>query len=85
MSVILLPELDSYLFACPHCAMMIMVGRGEINCRIFRHGQFKDSGRQLDPHSPKEYCDMVVSRCMIWGCGKPFTMSAEGVEKCDYI
>jgi len=85
MSVTLVPESDSYLFACPHCGTVIMVGRGEINCRIFRHGQFKNSGRQLDPHSPKEYCDMVVSQGLIWGCGKPFIMSVEGVAKCEYI
>lgn len=81
-----LSELDSYIFECPHCNSMIMVNKNDINCRIFRHGEFKLDGKQLPPHSSKDYCDMVVEKGLIYGCGKPFQMiDNENAQKCDYI
>ena len=34
---------DGYLFECPHCSAPINVHRKELNCRIFRHGQMKNT------------------------------------------
>ena len=32
-----------YLFDCPNCDAPIQVDGNEVNCRIFRHGQFKNT------------------------------------------
>ena len=34
---------NGYLFECPHCNSQIYVNNNEINCRIFRHGQLKNT------------------------------------------
>ena len=73
-----------FIVLCPHCKYPIVIQ--ELNCRIFRHGSWKHNGQQIDPHSPKEFCDEVVKNGKIYGCGKPFliTEKLEAVE-CDYI
>ena len=80
---------DCYIFHCPDCQDYIIVNVSEINCRIFRHGVFKNSNNQIDPHSPKIVCDKYVEENMIYGCGKPFCLKFEDnkwyVDKCDYI
>lgn len=68
---------------CPHCEDYIEIL--EINCAIFRHGQFKDTNIQLPPHSPKELCDRVKDLSLIYGCGKPFKIVDGKAEVCDYI
>ena len=75
---------------CPHCNASIEVRPNELNCTIFRHGVFMDTLEQLDPHATKEFCDSVVARKMIYGCGNPFRIieNSNGVFiaiKCDYI
>ena len=37
---------------CPHCNEFIIIE--EINCKIFRHGVFKNTRIQIDPHSSKK-------------------------------
>lgn len=78
-------ESNSYMFSCPHCDATIIVNKGEVNCRIFRHGILKQNNKQMDPHSPKYYCEMLVRNNLIYGCGKPFKFNEDYVEKCDYI
>ena len=74
---------------CPHCDQQIEIL--EINCAIFRHGVFKHSGEQIDPHSSEEMCNKYVEENLIYGCGKPFRIVKNNdtneiyVEKCDYI
>ena len=34
---------NGYLFDCPHCSSQIHVYNNEVNCRIFRHGQLKNT------------------------------------------
>ena len=48
----------SYYFQCPHqdCKLLIEVKKKEINCKIFRHGIYKDNYKILDPHLKKEEC-----------------------------
>ena len=74
---------------CPHCELEIIIYKNEINCGIFRHGVMKDSGIQVGPHSSKEECDDLVKNELIYGCGKPFSLSKKNneycIEKCDYI
>jgi len=32
-----------YLFTCPHCGAPVQVEGSQVNCRIFRHGQYKNT------------------------------------------
>ena len=78
-----------YVFTCPHCQGSIIVERNELNCRIFRHGVYKQTGQPIPPHAPKEECDRLVTSQMIDGCGKPFRVEGEHETiraiPCDYI
>jgi hypothetical protein len=68
---------------CPHCNGEIIIT--ELNCGIFRHCLFKDTGKQLNPHSSKEICDLVIKENLVYGCAKPFKINNGIIEKCDYI
>jgi hypothetical protein len=59
-----------YIVECPHCSQPIEIL--ELNCRIFRCGVFKSNFQQIDPHLPKERCDLLVYMRKIYGCGRPF-------------
>jgi hypothetical protein len=87
------------IIKCPHCNDFISII--ELNCKIFRHGTYKYNGEQIPPHSTKDYCDGLVERGLIYGCGKPFRIIIQDnfikeqsddsifgnwkVEQCDYI
>jgi hypothetical protein len=58
------------LIYCPHCNCSILIE--QINCGIFRCGILKENGTQIPPHASKTVCDELLSRELIWGCGKPF-------------
>ena len=81
-------EGDFYYFSCPHCADSIVVEKKELNCKIFRHGVYKSSFKQIDPHLQKIYCDKLVEEDKIFGCSKPFEIVRRDVKlyvvKCDY-
>ena len=73
---------------CPHCDITIEII--ELNCRIFRCGILKSNGQQIDPHLSKKYCDWLVERNEIYGCGKPFKVDPQPdgtlvCYECDYI
>jgi len=34
---------DCYIFECPHCGVPVQVEGNQVNCRIFRHGQMKNT------------------------------------------
>ena len=78
---------DPIIVQCPHCQEYIVIL--EINCAIFRHAIFKNTGEQIDPHSPKDICDQYIKNNEIYGCGKPFRIiTKDGLHKteiCDYI
>jgi hypothetical protein len=79
------------LVTCPHCQGTVEIL--EINCAIFRHGVYKRTGRQVNPHAPKSECDAAAAQGLLDGCGKPFQLvskpTATSVEyeavACDYI
>lgn len=75
------------LFQCPHCDDTIIVKLTELNCRIFRHGVFKDTYQQVDPHLSQEMCNDLKNCDKIFGCCKPFRINLTNlqVEICDYI
>jgi hypothetical protein len=72
---------------CPNCKDYIIILK--INCGIFRHGIFINSGNQINPHSSKELCDNYIQNKLIYGCGKPFKViflnDKFEAEICDYI
>ena len=78
---------DLLIFRCPHCDELVVVNRKELNCCIFRHGVYKDTFKQIDPHSPKEICDKLAQESKIYGCGKPFEYIKSHppkIVKCEY-
>lgn len=74
---------------CPHCKEFIFIDIKELNCHIFRHGVYKDSMKQIDPHLDKKKCDYLFDNNLIYGCGKPFKIIIQNndyfAEECDYI
>ena len=79
---------EDIVVTCPHCNEFIVIEK--LNCKIFRHGILKIDGKQIDPHSSKEICDMYVSRNEIYGCGKPFIIVVDNSQNiqtkpCEYI
>ena len=73
--------------ACPHCGDLVVIERKDINCRIFRHGVHKKTGKCMNPHASKEECERLHKQGLIYGCGKPFRLT-EGDDQaveCDYV
>jgi hypothetical protein len=75
---------------CPHCECDVMIHKNEFNCKIFRHGAYKKTGKQINPHLKKENCDELASSDKIYGCGKPFRLVTNEnnvvvAKICDYI
>ena len=76
------------ILPCPHCNMFVYIE--DINCAIFRHGIYIETGEQIDPHMCKKDCDELVKENLIWGCGKPFQLivtdnNEPQLKKCEYI
>ena len=80
---------QSLIMKCPHCNGLIEVYIKDINCTIFRHGIYKTTMKQIDPHASKIICDNLSINKQIYGCGKPFQVFFEDykyiIKKCDYI
>jgi hypothetical protein len=80
-------EEEKPILICPHCKDYILIEK--INCAIFRHGTFKNNGKQIDPHASKKICDLYLKNNLIYGCGKPFRIIDNNgtleTEICDYI
>lgn len=80
---------DCYVFECPNCNSFIIVNSNEFNCKIFRHGVYKNSNEQINPHLEKAECDRLFNEDLIYGCGKPFQIIHDNdefvVQICDYI
>ena len=79
--------MNNNIIICPHCNYYIIIEK--INCGIFRHGIYKNNGKQIKPHSSKEICDELVKNNLIYGCGKPFQIleinNTFEIKICDYI
>lgn len=69
---------------CPHCNEYVLID--SIACGIFRHGIYKSNYKQINPHAPKNFCDDLVTKDIIFGCGKPFKYMGTGEPvMCDYV
>ena len=76
------------IIICPHCDQILIIS--ELNCCIFRHGIFKETNEQIDPHLSEENCKKLIESNQIYGCSKPFQIIVQDngdwiVRKCDYI
>ena len=75
------------IVTCPHCECNVEIE--QVNCRIFRHAVFKNTGMQVPPHSPQNECDYWITEDRVYGCAKPFKLYEEGgqwiAKICDYI
>lgn len=69
---------------CPNCNELVLIEK--INCGIFRHGVYKKTGKQINQHLQKDTCEKLITKDLIYGCGKPFRIiNNNEVVKCDYI
>ena len=72
------------IITCPHCNDPIIID--QLNCKIFRHGVFKQTNQQINPHASKLECEYYLINNLIYGCGKPFQIIDNNiVQICDYI
>lgn len=86
-------NITNIVVECPHCKSPVLIEK--LNCCIFRHGTFKTTGKQINPHTEKELCELYVKINIIFGCGKPFQVIPNENSKdeddkfiailCDYI
>lgn len=76
---------NNYYFECPHCKLIVQIAHNEVNCGIFRHGVYIETGQNIHPHASKDQCDMLLQTSKIYGCGKPFKFDTKNIETCDYI
>jgi hypothetical protein len=79
---------NDIIVICPHCKELVIIEK--LNCCIFRHGIFIKSGKQINPHLPKNHCLMLINKKLIYGCGKPFKIIQNKNNEfeaiiCDYI
>ncbi|KRX06665.1 hypothetical protein PPERSA_07899 [Pseudocohnilembus persalinus] len=80
-----------YITNCPNCQTSIQIRQNQINCGIFRCGTYKSNNRQIPSHLPKSQCEILVTKKLIYGCGKPFKVQKNRdngnieAKKCDYI
>tara|TARA_Y100001958_G_C21015390_1_gene393894 strand:+ start:373 stop:585 length:213 start_codon:yes stop_codon:yes gene_type:complete len=70
--------------------MLVLLPKEEFNCKIYRHGVYKDTLLQIDPHMKKPDCDQLARDGLIYGCGKPFKIikiayNNYKISKCEYI
>lgn len=79
---------NDLIYECPHCNCLIITNKNQINCKIFRHGIYKNFV-QINPHLSKDKCDYLKDNDKIYGCGKPYELYLENnewkVRMCDYI
>jgi hypothetical protein len=60
--------MDNILVRCPHCSDLIIINKKDFNCKIFRHGVYKNDNKQIDPHLNKDDCDRLLKEGLIYGC-----------------
>ena len=80
---------SDYIFTCLHCNQPFLIYFKDFNCKILRHGVYRDTKQYMNPHASKEECEQLVKEEKIYGCGKPLRIVKKGdgydLEICDYI
>ena len=74
-----------HIIQCPHCSIQISIQKNELNCCIFRCGQYKSTGEPINPHMPKDECDRLHNNDLIYGCSRPFRFDGNILSTCGYI
>lgn len=64
-------EAEFWNVCCPHCSGWFIVQAREVNCTIFRHGAYKNTGLPLNPHASQETCERLLAEDKIYGCAQP--------------
>ena len=82
--------MDHIIIQCIHCNEFIFIYIKDINCKIFRHGVYKNTLQNIEPHLDKKNCELLISKDLIFGCGKPFKLIENDKNEykpvlCDYI
>ena len=83
--------MENILVKCPHCEDLIIINKKDFNCKIFRHGVYKNNNKQIYPHLNKNECDRLFKEELIYGFVKPFKLIINEQENkylteiCDYI
>lgn len=79
--------LHKMIVECPHCRCLVEIE--QMNCMIFRHAAYKDTGLQIPPHSSKELCEKLFAEGAVYGCAKPFILVQKNgkieASSCEYI
>ena len=52
--------MDYIVKKCPHCKQLVSLPIAHFNCKIYRHGVYTDSLKQIDPHMKKPECDQLA-------------------------
>jgi hypothetical protein len=80
-------KIENFIAICPSCSEPIIISK--VKCGIFRHGVYKNTGKQINPHSNEERCNYLVMNNKIWGCGRPFRIIEKDGDfiaiECEYI
>ena len=76
---------DYIIINCPHCEDSLIIYKKELRCRVFRHGVYINNNKPINPHMPKNKCELLVKEKKIFGCGKPFRINKDKAEICGYI
>lgn len=64
--------MNTIIVDCPNCDGTIIITK--MNCKIFRHGIYKKTGKQVGPHAKDEFVQQLISKDRIYGCGCQFRM-----------
>ena len=70
--------MDHIIVNCPHCGDPIYIRRKDFNCKIFRHGVYRNNHQQIPPHLNRTTCLQLVQRGLIYGCAGPFRLIENG-------
>lgn len=58
---------------CPNCNEKIIIAK--INCGKFRHGIYKKTNKQINPHMNDKQCKKLILQKKIFGCGVFFDLN----------
>jgi len=83
-----------HVFTCLHCQQPFIIHGNDFNCRILRHGVFKENLQPIPPHATKDECEALLRAGTIYGCAGPLQIVATSATPtpndyqliiCDYI
>lgn len=88
------PLPDFLYIQCPQCKDYVQIERSQINCGIFRHAVYNETGQIVNPHMSEVECAILKADGKAYGCCKPFQIIVKYsdtfdpiycISKCDYV